>query len=94
MNTAAYFRKRPVVIAAIQWTGLNVHRIWDEFTAEHVYGPTEVNPDQLIITTLEGKMHANIGDWIIRGIKGELYPCRADIFAETYEPAPGPAPTS
>ena len=41
----------------------------------------------LIITTLEGEMEASLGDWVIRGVKGELYPCKSDIFAATYEPA-------
>lgn len=41
----------------------------------------------LVIRTLEGDMHANPGDWIIRGVAGELYPCRQDIFEQTYEPA-------
>lgn len=41
----------------------------------------------LVIPTLEGLMRATLGDWIIRGIKGEFYPCKPDIFAATYEPA-------
>jgi hypothetical protein len=41
----------------------------------------------LTIGTLEGEMHASVGDWIIKGVKGELYPCKPDIFAATYEPA-------
>lgn len=44
-------------------------------------------PDYAIIMTLEGEMRANKGDWIVRGIKGEIYPVRPDIFAMTYEPA-------
>lgn len=44
-----------------------------------------VNPSQLFITTLEGIMTANIGDYIIRGVKGEFYPCKPDIFEATYE---------
>lgn len=43
-------------------------------------------PDYLEIVTLEGKMVVSWGDWIIRGVKGEIYPCKPDIFAETYEP--------
>jgi hypothetical protein len=39
------------------------------------------------IKTLEGEMRAQVGDWIIQGVKGEIYPCRGDIFAATYEPA-------
>jgi hypothetical protein len=45
------------------------------------------NPDSLYITTLEGTMEAQPGDWIIRGVKGEFYPCKPDIFEATYEPA-------
>ena len=45
----------------------------------HIYGCT--------VNTLEGRMHAKLGDYIIRGVKGELYPCKPDIFAKTYEPA-------
>ncbi len=41
----------------------------------------------LLIETLEGEMTANVGDWIIRGVKGEFYPCKPDIFAATYEAA-------
>ena len=43
---------------------------------------------RLMIATLEGFCHADIGDWIIRGVAGEFYPCKPDIFAKTYEPAP------
>lgn len=42
-------------------------------------------PDHAIIKTLEGEMRANLGDWIILGIKGEVYPCKPDVFNETYE---------
>lgn len=44
--------------------------------------------DRLLIGTLEGVHEAKPGDWIIRGVQGEIYPCKPDIFAETYEPAP------
>ncbi|MEU4225816.1 hypothetical protein AB0F17_16100 [Nonomuraea sp. NPDC026600] len=81
------FRKRPVEIEAVQWTGDNVNELWDAFSAENIYGPTEKNPDWLIITTLEGDMRANVGDWIIKGVQGELYPCKPDIFEATYEAA-------
>ena len=53
--------------------------------------PVEVEAFQtdkeMDIPTLEGIMHANIGDWIITGVNGEQYPCKPDIFAKTYEPA-------
>ena len=42
---------------------------------------------RLMIATLEGVMHANLGDWIIKGVQGEFYPCKPDIFEATYEPA-------
>jgi hypothetical protein len=81
----ARYRKKPVVIDAIQWTGDNINEIWDAFGAARVYGPTETNPDWLIIFTLEGEMRADLNDWIICGIKNELYPCKEDIFPLTYE---------
>lgn len=80
------FRKRPVVIEAVQITD-------DTFDLEHpnpghvsgvVYNPGERT---VTIPTLEGEMTGRVGDWIIRGVKGELYPCKPDIFAATYEPA-------
>lgn len=53
------------------------------------WGPGSVagSGDKLYIATLEGDMTVSAGDWIIRGVKGELYPCKPDIFAATYEPA-------
>jgi hypothetical protein len=47
---------------------------------------THAHFDELIISTLEGDLRASPGDWIIRGVKGEFYPCKPDIFAATYEP--------
>lgn len=88
------FRKKPVVIEAMQLADLRGDP--DAFAPVLVWlgvgGPWEIadrENDQLgiDIRTLEGVMQANTGDWIIRGVKGELYPCRPDIFAATYEPA-------
>jgi hypothetical protein len=83
------FRKKPVVIEAMPWTGTN----FDEITA-WAGGATlfvKAAPSQLLfINTLEGVMEANAGDWIIRGIKGELYPCKPDVFTLSYEPMEGP----
>lgn len=76
------FRKKPVVIEAVQWTGKNASEVCSFMGG--VMGTTE---HKVEIDTLEGRMHASIGDWIIRGVKGELYPCKPDIFAATYEPA-------
>jgi hypothetical protein len=77
------FRKKPVVIEAVQFTGENA-----DLVADFAYGAIGyVNSQTAVIRTLEGDMHAGRGDWIIKGVKGEFYPCRADIFAATYEPA-------
>jgi hypothetical protein len=86
------YRKKPVVIDAVLWTGDNLKEVisfstlhqsaskwtWEEY--EEI-----VKRDGLKIFTLEGTMSARIGDWIIRGVKGEIYPCKPDIFEATYE---------
>lgn len=75
------FRKKPVVIEAVQWTGSNSFEI-AQFMNESLYGEW-VN--EVSIRTLEGTMTASIGDWIIKGVSGEFYPCKPDIFEKTYE---------
>jgi hypothetical protein len=82
------FRKKPVEIEAIQFTGDNVQEIWDAFGAAGIYGPTEKNPNYLILITVHGdEAPARSGDWIIPdGKPGTFYPCKPDIFASTYEP--------
>jgi hypothetical protein len=87
------YRKKPVVIEAIQWTGENLREIID-FTGLHPSAlkwaweeyEEVVRTKGLKIFTREDPLTASIGDWIIRGIKGEFYPCKPDIFAATYEP--------
>jgi len=76
------FRKKPVVIDAIQWNGDNYPELF-EFV--NVYGQMNKENDSLFIRTLEGTMEASLYDWIIKGIKGEYYPCKPDIFASTYD---------
>lgn len=82
----AKYRKKPVVIEAWQWDGFSTapeRPAWlrgSKVMADH-------NEQILIIRTLEGDMTAIKGDWIIQGVKGELYPCKPDIFAATYDPA-------
>lgn len=87
------YRKKPVVIEAVQWTGLNPAEC-KEFTgdgAEYIYHDAayEVNAAppsvEIIIHTLEGDMRASVGDYIIKGVDGEFYPCKPDIFEKTYE---------
>jgi hypothetical protein len=74
------FVKKPVVIEAVQWTGENRGEI-AMFAMNHCV----FNSEELIIKTLEGAYKANVGDWIIKGIAGEFYPCKPDIFEVTYD---------
>lgn len=87
--------KKPVVIKALQWTGSNLKEVISftdgppdtrSFHASMKWEEYEdlVAKDGLKIYTLEGKMHANILDYIIRGVRGEFYPCKQEIFEETY----------
>jgi hypothetical protein len=76
------YRKKPVVIQAVQWTGQNIHSLND------FMGDTLIYENQNVyINTLEGKMHASVNDYIIRGVQGEFYACKPDIFEMTYEVA-------
>lgn len=78
------YRKLPVVIEAIEWTGKNKDEI-SKFLGWRNHDIDDVNG--LVIHTLEGNHNALIGDFIIKGVHGEFYPCKPDIFAKTYEPA-------
>jgi hypothetical protein len=79
------FRKKPVEIEAVQFNGWNFGEINDwMFDSKGVY--PSCFKDSMIIKTLEGDMVANVGDYIIKGVKGEFYPCKPDIFEQTYEP--------
>lgn len=83
----AKYRKKPVEIEAIQWNGQNRIEI-AKFIKNNDLDDRDIllyPGDKIFINTLEGTMCANIGDWIIRGIKGEFYPCKPDIFEATYE---------
>ena len=73
------YSKKPVIIDAIQWTGKNYVEIFDFCDKSYM------NDSELRIQTLEGSMIASIGDFIIKGIKGEFYPCKEDIFNLTYD---------
>ena len=80
------YRKKPIVIEAIKVTD----RTFDDPhpNPEHIQGVIyDPITRAAYIKTLEGEMRADIGDWIITGVKGEHYPCKPDIFAATYEPA-------
>jgi hypothetical protein len=86
------YRKRPVVIEAMQWTGENINAIWDWANTEDVAFVGSQYSDELEIRTLEdgrdgqAKHVASLNDWIIRGVQGELYACKDLIFRQTYEP--------
>ena len=80
------FRKKPVVIEAFKWTGgpdQEDDPIW--IVDKIKDGSAWFYENHLVIRTLEGDMFASVGDWIIQGIKGEVYPCKPDIFEATYE---------
>jgi len=85
MRAPKQYRKKPVVIDAIQWTGGNFESI-SVFAAQTGKEITQ-DGSELIIPTLEGDHEASLGDWIIRGVKGEIYPCKPDIFEATYDAA-------
>jgi len=95
------YRKKPVIIEAVQlkWTtwGELCDFLGDIISEENPRRNTSEYSDtcgeegpyiELTIPTLEGDHTAKHGDWIIKGVKGEFYPCKPDIFAATYEPAP------
>ena len=91
------FRKKPVVIEAVQWTGNNHREMWDFLTGKKEDYMTDYDDNfyidhskiegGLVIRTLEGEHVASIEDWIIKGVNGEFYPCKPDIFEKTYEKA-------
>lgn len=94
------FRKRPVEIEAVQWDGTadGATPIVDWILAAGAGAAYQCsNPERcaqyggdaphvIVVRTLEGDMRATVDDWIIRGVKGEFYPCKPDIFEATYEP--------
>lgn len=86
----AYFRNKPVVIQAVQWTGDN-HAEINAFLRQTEFTQAGYIKGRYVdIGTMEGLMVASPGDWIIKGIKGEFCPCKPDIFAATHEPADPP----
>jgi hypothetical protein len=81
------YRKKPVVIEAMQYGPETCAAICAWMSQEHFPDPEVCGVCDLIIPTLEGDMTARPGDWIIKGVKGEFYSCKPDIFAAIYEPA-------
>ena len=84
------YRKKPVTVEAVQFNGKNFDEIY-EFSSGKARrriayeGNTQVETNFIDINTLEGVMIATEGDFIIRGVQGEFYPCKPDIFEKTYE---------
>lgn len=76
------FRKKPIVIEAVQFKGQVTDEIRELYGARYIVGNNE---PAIFVDTLEGTMKVSLNDWIIRGVKGELYPCKPDIFETTYE---------
>ena len=81
------FRKLPVEIEAHPFLGLPFTDEILKFLVQSPFGYDVSADGELIINTLEGAMLAQKGDWVIKGVAGEFYPCKPDIFAATYEPA-------
>jgi hypothetical protein len=78
---AKQYRKKPVVIEAFKWGTDVVPEWWKKLEGVMIQPST----GSAFIPTLEGKMEARVGDYIIQGVKGEVYPCKPDIFAATYD---------
>jgi hypothetical protein len=79
----ARFRKIPIEIEAVQWTGSNLKEVTDFLGEDFIYTN---GLNQVVINTLEGVIYASLDDFILRGVRGEHYPCKPDIFRETYAP--------
>lgn len=82
------YRKKPVEVDAIVWNGSNVDEIKEFCKGAERFETVDTNGNIihfLYINTLEGKMYASVGDYIIKGVNGELYPCKPDIFEKTYD---------
>lgn len=89
----AKYRKKPVVIDAFRLAHHEMpdwflgRKATNEITTHNEDGRWRGGPDYALINTLEGQMRAEAGDYIIKGVKGDIYPCKPDIFEATYEPA-------
>lgn len=77
----AKYKTKPCEIEAIQWTGKNIIELLDWGQGKILWNDV----DDLFIDTLEGRMKANINDYIIKGLRGEVYPCKPDVFEKKYE---------
>lgn len=81
------FRKNPIVIESVQFTGANSSEILHFIASPNWDHPDFNSTDRPIIHTLEGPLTVSNGDWVIKGVNGEFNSCKPDIFETTYEPA-------
>ena len=89
------YRKKPVVVEAFQFDGDLIDKNGTPYVPDWAIKAFEEGvlhyddelPWELLVKTLEGTMHVSVGDYVIRGVDGELYPCKPDIFEKTYEVA-------
>lgn len=81
------YKKKPVIVDAIQWDGNSTtyEKIVAELDPDKKFVLPMMRDGKIHIHTLEGDHEGNIGDYVIKGVKGELYPCKPDIFEMTYE---------
>lgn len=82
------FEKKPIRIRAVHWDGYNFEEIVNFVGRDKLSILGSHKDPDLVIHTLEGDHHAAVGDWIIKGIKDEFYPCKPDIFNQTYRLVP------
>jgi hypothetical protein len=74
------FRKKPVVVEAVLWTGHNLSEVLAFCPGSALVG------SEIYVPTIDNYGYADVGDYIIKGVQGEFYPCKPDIFHATYEP--------
>lgn len=79
------YRKKPLIVEALQWTGFNLDEVMEFCLLIQVERERLDRFPELYIRTLEGEMHVSLNDFIIKGVRGEFYACKSDIFWETYE---------
>ena len=82
----AKFRKKPIVIEAVKFTERTKDQALNFVRCNCIPSRDSAGNPTIVIQTLEGDMVATLNDWIIRGVSGEFYPCKPDIFEATYEP--------
>ena len=85
------YKKKPIIIEAVQWTGINLEEIKSfvkdslDYNYKTHWDSSDLSNIEVKIKTLEGDHIVSIGDYIIKGVNGEFYPCKPDIFKKTYE---------